>query len=203
MDARCGMEKSAESLWTRLFAGIPTYSPVSVTITRHTRLDEESMHRSEPTAEELARRCTKPADWMEDRCFVCSQKVEFLHGVYQTTGCTKHFGAAVTGALGLNKNTLNLVHLGDCYASYVLILKEGKSNCLLCRGDAMHKPPAEHTADLVVAGAALLTAAHHVSFYDPSGGWPAVHPAPSHDHGTHDHGGTHDYGGHADYDAGI
>ena len=140
MDARCGMEKSAESLWTRLFAGIPTYSPVSVTITRHTRLDEESMHRSEPTAEELARRCTKPADWMEDRCFVCSQKVEFLHGVYQTTGCTIHYGAAVTAALGLNQNTLNLVHLGPCYDAYVAVLRAGGSNCTACLNASARKP---------------------------------------------------------------
>lgn len=162
--------RSVVASWSEYLRHLPTYSTVDVQRTRVVETDEEGVRTRMRTAEEIARDSTKPAEWMEDRCFVCGKHVDYLQGVYQTTGCTIHYGAAVTAALGLNQNTLNLVHLEPCYREYKRVIESGGRNCLLCRGDSLHKPQPE--IQPVTASTAHQT--HPVSFYDPSGGWASV-----------------------------
>ena len=114
------------------------YRPVTVTIVESV-VDTECARPAAPKQAPVPP-MHKAQDWMDERCFICNNHVEYLTGVYQTTGCTRHYGVAVMAAMGNTKNTLNLVHLGPCYDAYVAVLRAGGSNCTACLNASARKP---------------------------------------------------------------
>jgi hypothetical protein len=98
--------------------------------------DVESQHALPPPIPEY------PASANSSICVVCNEPIRYLEGVFQESGCAKHFGAQVAEALGHNKNTLNHIHLNKCYETYRLSLLGGARYCVLC---TMEKP--EHSTD--------------------------------------------------------
>lgn len=107
--------------------------------------DEESQHS--PIIPSVTHQASLHIGGASQPCAVCGLPIDYLAGVYQESGCTKHFGVAVAEVLGHNKNTLNHIHLENCYAKYRAGLLKGERYCALCLADAPEKPSTITTSE--------------------------------------------------------